>query len=482
VTLQTAGMRTVVAWVLTLAVLIGGGVAVEALVGSALPTRASLGTSSSSRPMPGIRSNRSVLPCTADVIDRAAGFTKETTDPRIACAQRWAIATSGDGAATSFALLSAAGGRWRRRDGGDAGDLSYATLSTAIPFSALLWLATDVRSAIGPDVTAAILVVRRDAIASRNIYAASPVVRTRSGVWLATTWYARGCEVHVYRWIRSTWLVQGVVGLGCEWPEIGSGTDGYGGGITIQSLTGSAKPDFGVHTASRDNDFSVVSDLGGTWHLVPFDDGYAPTDDVYLVRVRGSLVETQTNICGCTAQLPITYLWEKYRNGTFQPTSPPGPAPRCTASALADGGSAPANAETLTASVTSSEVSEAKFVAISCADGWALAIGARRGTTQRIVGLFDQQAKRWRTVTMNDGTWLPDVVDVNLYRYTGRRWAKVGPTPRIRDGESLIGGTNWFAMVAGTGSSTPEFIVRGVDPNWSVMLSYAAGTWHPIAR
>jgi hypothetical protein len=41
------------------------------------------------------------------------------------------------------------------------------------------------------------------------------------------------------------------------------------------------------------------------------------------------------------------------------------------------------------------------------------ALGARRGTTQRIVGLFDQQAKRWRTVTMNDGTWLG--LDPNFY-------------------------------------------------------------------
>ena len=43
---------------------------------------------------------------------------------------------------------------------------------------------------------------------------------------------------------------------------------------------------------------SVVSDIGGRWHAVPFEYGYGRTLEVNGVPA-GKLVQTEVNACGC---------------------------------------------------------------------------------------------------------------------------------------------------------------------------------------
>ena len=106
-----------------------------------------------------------------------------------------------------------------------------------------------------------------------------------------------------------------------------SGQLAGGGSITVASLTGPPGPDFVVRSFGADTNWlSVVSDVGGTWHAVPFDYGYGPTVAIDAAGVHGHLVETEADGCGC-ATGPETYTWEIYRDGAFRPTGPRGRPP-----------------------------------------------------------------------------------------------------------------------------------------------------------
>ena len=71
----------------------------------------------------------------------------------------------------------------------------------------------------------------------------------------------------IYRWSGSGWSKVGSAGL--QLPDVNGP-----GSITALSLTGSPQPDFLVTGSGADwQPASVVSDIGGTWHAVLFDQG-----------------------------------------------------------------------------------------------------------------------------------------------------------------------------------------------------------------
>jgi hypothetical protein len=314
-----------------------------------------------------------------------------------------------------------------------------------------------------------------------------------------------------------------------------SGQLAGGGSVTTASLTGATGPDFVISSFGADTNWmSVVSDVGGTWHAVPFDYGYAPTVAIDAAGVHGHLVETETNGCGCAVG-PETYTWEIYDQGAFRPTGPPGPAPACSPNALASAAD-PAGLLGLA------------FTRSSCADGWAVGAGTGPGYADGFVGLFEQQRGSWQEVSIDDGTALgrdPQIYDIPLtlldrigsalgprtapsiaigavyrgldlagsstlwtlsgeiifrgqdwllaagqpargggtlsidvYRWSGKTWAQQAAVRRVPDAGSLVGTGQWYGVVPTAGSSAPTFIVRGAYPNWSARISSARGTWH----
>lgn len=300
----------------------------------------------------------------------------------------------------------------------------------------------------------------------------------KSGEWLATGVAGTGgCEIDVYRWTRSSWVRNGLVeGVPCHGSDAGPG-GGYGGGITAEWLTGSAAPDFGVHTSGADdNAFTLVSNIGGIWHLVRFDYGYAPTSDVNFVAMRGRLVETMVNACGCAGG-PDTYLWESYRDGIFEPTAPPGSSPRCNNAALEDGGGTPMSQ--FGPAQPSSVVRKTRYVLTACADGWALGIGDRPGTAHEVVDLFNQDGARWRTVTFDNAGVLgldPGIYDLT-YPLLLLLAARLGPSLQPAAASGVV-----YMELNPTASSnnwTLSGVMNADNSNWLLATEYQSNSPQP---
>jgi hypothetical protein len=218
-------------------------------------------------------------------------------------------------------------------------------------------------------------------------YQASPILHAAGQTWLVlagadgpdndnpsvtATPYPDG-TLQVYRWSDLGWHKQGVVS---GWIGPISGCCG----ISPAFLTGSRHPDFTISGggAADTNWFAVVSDAGGHWHLVPFDYGY--TDSTIVNGgPYGDGVRTEVDATSA-AQGPTTGLFETYQDGAFRPADPPGPQALCSRLAL-------------------DRAAHAEFTRAECADGWAIAVGAR-------VGLFDANGARWHLVELDSGASL----------------------------------------------------------------------------
>jgi hypothetical protein len=131
----------------------------------------------------------------------------------------------------------------------------------------------------------------------------------------------------IYRWSAGGWVEQSAV-------------DGWLGpiggccGIGAVSLTGSQDPDFALAGggAADTNWLAIVSDVGGRWHLVPFDYGYSGTT-VVNGEPAGRGVYTEVD-ASSSAGGPTTELFESYQDGAFRPASPPGASAPCNLMAL----------------------------------------------------------------------------------------------------------------------------------------------------
>jgi len=239
----------------------------------------------------------------------------------------------------------------------------------------------------------------------------SPVVSRGGNLWLAVgdTFYTgkydavTHARVRVYRWSGSAWELDGTV----------RGSLSPTQWIYPAALTGSRDPDFAIEGCGAADTicFSVVSDIGGHWHGVPFEYGYGRTLEVNGMLAGHHLVETMVDACSCAAG-PTTTLYERYRHGVFIPTDPPGGGLGCTPTGL-------------TTVAYPYGVQILRFGRVACADGWALAVGTGMGYAGRVLGLFDlgigkvytgqvvgfgdrgARAKRWALLTLDDGNALP---------------------------------------------------------------------------
>ena len=99
------------------------------------------------------------------------------------------------------------------------------------------------------------------------------------------------------------------------------------------SLTGSADPDFAIEGCGAGDTicFSVISDIGGRWHAVPFEYGYGRTLEVNG-QPAGHLVQTVVDACSCATRIGATgggafmepsgrNRWQPVANGTSPKTA-----------------------------------------------------------------------------------------------------------------------------------------------------------------
>jgi hypothetical protein len=283
--------------------------------------------------------------------------------------------------------------------------------------------------------------------------------------------------VRVYRWSATAWQVDGNVRgkLGpAEW-------------IHVVSLTGSRDPDFAVEGcgAGDTNCLSVISDVGGRWHAVPFEYGYGRTLEVNGVPA-GHLVNTMVDACSCAGG-PTTITYERYQDGVFKPADPPGrDIPDCTPSSLATVAYA-------------SEVQVLQFDHVACADGWAVAVGTGTGFTGLVVGLFDRgsKPKQWTQLTLDNGNALPiapAVYDLPLSLLL-RLAARLGPVlaPQVaaakliarlqsdysfswpqQNGIVDAGGREWLVAAIPTGHARNN---HSAAPTEAVIYRWNGKTW-----
>ncbi len=267
------------------------------------------------------------------------------------------------------------------------------------------------------------------------------MLHARGGTWLVLVGADRPDDaasvtdpvgtLWVYRWSASGWRVSGIV----------RGWTGPPGGCQISavSLTGSQYPDFAVTAgfAADTTWLSVLSHDGGHWHLVPFEYGYTETT-VVNGYPAGHGVATEVDATSSAAG-PTTALFETYQQGVFRPADPPGRQAPCSLAAF-------------------DRAAAAEFTRAACADGWAIAAGAR-------VGLFDESGTKWRVVELDNGAWLgsyPGIYDIPLSllrRLAARFGAEFQPavatapliaTPAMTgpyyyvNGVITVGGAEWF--------------------------------------
>jgi hypothetical protein len=256
-----------------------------------------------------------------------------------------------------------------------------------------------------PQAAAAVLVSRlktESEHAHDQAFGASRVVARSGGLWLAFGSTAAiaplqsGTEptrVEIYRWSRARWELAGVV----------SGPLGPSQWIYPVALTGSRDPDFAIEGcgAADTNCLSIVSDIGGRWHAIPFEYGYGTSLEVNGIPAgefglpAGRFVETAVDACSCAGG-PSTFTDESFHNGMFEPVFGPGQHPDCSPKWLAT-------------VADPAEVQVLGFARVACAGGWALAIGTGAGFSGPVIGLFDRAYHKnaWQVLTLDNGTALP---------------------------------------------------------------------------
>jgi len=311
------------------------------------------------------------------------------------------------------------------------------------------------------------LAAHEAALKAPGEYQASPVIGADGGVWLVlegadaaigansdvnTSPYPDG-TVEIYRWTSERWTADA---------EVRAYFGPIGGccGISAASLTGSRDPDFELigGGAADTQWFAVVSDVGGSWHAVPFDYGYSNTTVVNAYAAEHQRVETAVD-ASSSAGGPTTFLYETYQDGAFRPAAPPGRSPPC-------------NVSDLESAAGDAQLQVFEFTKFACADGWAMAIGSGAGYSGPVVGLFEADGTNWRSVEVDNGASLgsdPGVYDITLSllrRLTGGFGAGVKPalaTAQLIAASAMAGylyvngvitadGADWYVKETATGS------------------------------
>jgi hypothetical protein len=378
-----------------------------------------------------------------------------------------------------------------------------------------------------------------------------------SGVvhWQGASWRAEAVQhgqgnpitVTVYRLSAGTWRVQGQVRLAPNGTEPQAGDIGAAAGSLYPAgLTGASAPDFVLVTHGQTTSpwFSVISDAGGSWHLVPVDFGYRPLVGVPAqLKVEGRRLRV---VVDGQSYFPSTTGWYGFSHGAFTPTEPPGLPPPCDPKDL--GG--------LPSSSGEGQVAPAHY---ACQDGWALLSGtfemspyiqlmnwqgpssgwelvdngallddapmwyglplltleglarSAGGPTAPLVaaaaivaryrqasvegyagglpvvadsGVVYQNSQDWLAVAAPALASSGNSLDIVVYRWTATSWTEQG-TAGLREFYGDLDtspGTPAVAPEALTGSSAPDFTVSasGADTHWFAVASDIGGRWHGV--
>lgn len=356
--------------------------------------------------------------CTAAAFRQVTGSSSSHGFTEAQCADGWALAAASAGRSATLGLFRLEAGAWTAvvstalsNDDGP-NELATTAISPGLlqalarPFAVRFRQLADA-GALGLELA------RHEAARGANAaFQASPVVDRTKDTWFvvagadgpiasasaraASSPYPDG-TVRVYRWSAAGWDEQAAVS---GW----MGPIGGCCGIVPVVLAGSSDPDFAMTGGgAADTDWlSILSDIGGRWHLVPFDYGYLDTT-VVNGQPLGHGVMTEVDATS-TAGGPTTLLFERYESGLFEPASPSGPPPPCSEMALqiaADPG----------------ELAVLRFTRFACADGWAMAIGTGAGFTGQVVGLFEAVKSHWIAIELDNGNSLgsdPGIYDIPL--------------------------------------------------------------------
>lgn len=217
-------------------------------------------------------------------------------------------------------------------------------------------------------------------------YSTTPVIRSHGARWLVSVnpspdWEPSYQPLHVsiYRWVSTRW--SRVASL--RYSNVGY-FGGVDGGVQVASLTRGSDPDFALWLQGADTQWlSVASHTGDSWHWDQFV-GEEAKGALVAGSIRGRVVEAAVDACGC-ASGPETFAWYRYDGTLFVPTAPPGPAPRCAATAFTQ--------------VASRSRTPVRFDQSACLDGWAEATGT--SGIRPVDGLFEQYEGRWVEIALS---------------------------------------------------------------------------------
>jgi hypothetical protein len=357
-----------------------------------------------SQPGPPPNCSASVLADATTPPDGATAVVKQ-----FVCKHGWALASGTLHNGSWIGLFQRAGSKWIPIPIGNGlaldsqftigGNLSgYTTSPQVISVGLLLQMSQKLSPAIKPLIGSVYLLSTSIPSICEPGCGWSPVVEQHGALWMATATEAGdgGISVHIYQWGDGKWTVRAVIS------GLNGGSAGGFGTLTAVDVTGSTDPDFALMTEGADTQwFSLISDIGGTWHAVPFDYGSGLTTAIDAAGVKGALVHTEANTCGCADGVE-TYLWERFVNGTFQPTSPPGRPAVCPS-------------ETFQRMVDPGETDGFAIAAVKCEDGWAIARITELGLSQAAAAVFTWKDSHWQLLFLSDGSALS--VQTELYDF-----------------------------------------------------------------
>jgi hypothetical protein len=229
--------------------------------------------------------------------------------------------------------------------------------------------------------------------------AASASHQLSSGVvhWQGVEWRAEAVQasnsgaisLSISRLTAGAWQVQGEVALRTGGPEPEASNLGdKGETLSAVDLTGAPTPDFLIVTQGEYPGqpwFSVISGIGGHWHLVPVDFGYRPLLGVPAeVKVEKGRLRVEVEGGDGSGYEPsyTTVGWYQFDQDSFAPADPLGATPSCTVASVGD-----------LPSTNGQPVPPAHY---ACQDGWALLTGTFDGGPY--LELMNWQGSSWQQV------------------------------------------------------------------------------------